>query len=48
MAEDDGSRVGYIANSANTKANGTMSAARIYDKVGDFFWWKFVSPLRLK
>lgn len=37
VAEDDGSRVGYIANSANTKANGTMSAVRIYDKVGDFF-----------
>lgn len=27
-------KVGYIANSVNTKANGTMSAGRIYDKCG--------------
>ena len=29
--------MGYIANSASTKANGTMSAARIYDYVGRQF-----------
>lgn len=32
-----GIAVGYIANSASTKANGTMSAARIYDYVGRQF-----------
>ncbi len=32
-----GEKVGYIANSTNTKANGTMSAARIYDRIGDCF-----------
>ena len=32
-----GCKVGYIANSTNTKANGTMSAARIYDRVGEYF-----------
>ncbi len=32
-----GRAVGYVANSASTKANGTMSAARIYDTVGDRF-----------
>ena len=34
----EGSKVGYIANGPSTKANGTMSAARIYDKVGDRFF----------
>lgn len=29
--------VGYIANSVQTKANGTLSAGRIYEKVGDKF-----------
>ena len=28
----------YVANSVHTKANGTMSAARVYDRVGDLFW----------
>lgn len=32
-----GVAVGYVANSVSTKANGTMSAARIYDSVGDRF-----------
>ncbi|MGM9648448.1 MAG: HIRAN domain-containing protein [Butyricicoccaceae bacterium] len=32
-----GYQVGYIANGVNTKANGTMSAARIYDRVGHCF-----------
>ena len=32
-----GQAVGYISNSTNTKANGTMSAARVYDLVGDRF-----------
>ncbi len=34
---ENGRKVGYIANGTNTKANGTMSAARIYDRVGDWF-----------
>lgn len=34
---EGGSKVGYIANGSNTKANGTMSAARIYDRVGKYF-----------
>ncbi len=29
--------VGYVANGVNTKANGTSTAGRIYDKVGDVF-----------
>lgn len=29
--------VGYVANSVNTKANGTSTAGRVYDKVGDRF-----------
>ena len=32
-----GKQVGHIANSTAHKANGTMSAARIYDRVGDCF-----------
>ncbi|MBS5645763.1 MAG: hypothetical protein KHW46_08390 [Clostridiales bacterium] len=28
----------YVANSVHTKANGTMSAARVNDRVGDLFW----------
>ena len=32
-----GVKVGYIANGASTKANGTMSAARLYDRVGKYF-----------
>lgn len=34
----NGHTVGYVANSVHTKANGTMSAARVYDRVGDLFW----------
>ena len=30
-------KVGFIANSVHTKANGTSSAGRIYDSVGDKF-----------
>ena len=30
--------VGYVANSCNTVAGGTMSAGRIYDKVGKKFY----------
>lgn len=30
--------VGYIANTPYTKAIGTMSAGRIYEKVGNKFW----------
>lgn len=29
--------VGYVANSVSTKANGTLSAGRIYDTVGNKF-----------
>ena len=32
--------VGYVANSVSTTANGTMSAGRIYDSVGDSFYAK--------
>ena len=34
---EGGQQVGYLANSVSTKANGTMSAARVYDRVGDCF-----------
>lgn len=30
--------VGYVANSPYTKATGTMSAGRIYEKEGMKFW----------
>ena len=30
--------VGYIANSAHTVAGGTMSAGRLYDRVGERFY----------
>lgn len=30
--------VGYVANSSNTVAGGTMSAGRIYDKIGKKFY----------
>ena len=30
--------IGYIANSPYTKAEGTLSAGRIYDKVGEHFY----------
>ena len=33
----DGEKLGYLANNAGTKANGTMSASRIYDRVGKRF-----------
>ena len=33
----NGRKVGCVANSVATKANGTMSAGRIYDKVGEYF-----------
>ena len=29
--------VGYIANGVNTKANGTLTAGRLYEKVGESF-----------
>ncbi len=32
--------VGYIANSPNTVAQGTMSAGRLYDRVPDVFYVK--------
>lgn len=31
-------KIGFVANSANTVAGGTMSAGRIYDKVEDKFY----------
>lgn len=36
--------VGYVANSCNTVAGGTMSAGRIYDKVGKNSMPAFYSP----
>lgn len=39
----NGHTVGYVANSVHTKANGTMSAARVYDLVGDLIWREFFS-----
>ena len=33
-----GYKVGYLANGVKTKANGTFSAARIYDRVGSYFF----------
>ena len=35
--------VGYVANSV-CQANGTMSAARVYDRVGDLFWVEVCFP----
>ena len=38
-------KTGYIANSTQTVTKGTMSAGRIYDKIGDISYYevKFVS-----
>ena len=36
--------VGYIANSTNTVAGGTMSAGRIYDRVEKKFYVRVCSP----
>ncbi len=33
----DGRTVGYLANNAASKANGTLTASRIYDRVGKVF-----------
>lgn len=37
VVDAGGETLGYLANSSSVKANGTMSSARIYDKVGDMF-----------
>ncbi len=35
--DETGESVGYVANQGSTKAGGTLSASRIYDRVGDVF-----------
>ena len=40
--------VGYIANSHNTVAGGTMSAGRVYDKVEDKFYVRVMFITRSK
>ena len=40
--------VGYVANGVNTKANGTFTAGRIYDKVGDRFTVKVLFSTNTK
>lgn len=37
VLDEAGETVGYIANQGSTKAGGTLSASRIYDRVGDAF-----------
>ncbi|MBQ2690990.1 MAG: hypothetical protein IJF53_02410 [Clostridia bacterium] len=37
VVDDNGSVIGYLANSAGTRAGGTMSASRLYDRVGKVF-----------
>jgi hypothetical protein len=40
--------VGYVANSPRTCANGTMSAGRIYDTVGDSFFARILFTTQTK
>ncbi len=40
--------VGYVANSVHTKANGTRSAGRIYEQVGDKFLVRVAFTTRTK
>ncbi|MBP0963224.1 MAG: HIRAN domain-containing protein [Oscillospiraceae bacterium] len=40
--------VGYIANSHNTRANGTQSAGRIYDRVENIFYIKVMFTTHTK
>lgn len=35
LEASDNLKRGYVANSVSTKANGTWSAGRLYDKIGD-------------
>lgn len=37
VVDQEGATVGYVANNAGTKANGTLTASRIYDRVGAVF-----------
>ena len=40
--------VGYIANSTHTVAGGTMSAGRVYDRVGERFYVRVMFTTRTK
>ena len=37
VMDEDGMTIGYLANSGATRANGTLSASRVYDRVGERF-----------
>lgn len=43
-----GSHVGYLANKPDTKANGTLSSSRIYDRVGRAFLIEVMFTTRTK
>ncbi|MGI6451295.1 MAG: HIRAN domain-containing protein [Desulfitobacteriia bacterium] len=34
-------KVGYVANSPSTMAKGTMSAGRLYDRIGNYAYAQF-------
>ena len=37
VMDDSGMTIGYLANGGSTRANGTLSASRVYDRVGNLF-----------
>jgi len=37
VMDESGVTIGYLANGGSTRANGTLSASRIYDRVGQLF-----------
>lgn len=37
VMDDSGVTIGYLANDRSERANGTLSASRIYDRVGELF-----------
>ena len=37
VMDESGVTIGYLANGGSTRANGTLSASRVYDRVGSLF-----------
>ena len=37
VMDESGVTIGYLANGGSARANGTLSASRIYDRVGELF-----------
>ena len=37
VMDESGMTIGYLANGGSNRANGTLSASRVYDRVGQLF-----------